>query len=268
MRLVLTLAALFTSLGAHASLIDFESPTNFVNGGADVDASTPVAVQYGPQFAAGLFGIDVAQSGRVDTLLVGGTRAFGTGYSDPSGTGGNYALGLMQGGGALGLSFPIGKNGGGAFYDLYVRFDLSSIDLSGDGGPFLSPGDVPLLAVTLFDNPGGAPGVDGNGTILDSLLVAGVASPQDTFVWTPHPFISTSAGLSSDGNVTLQFRLLGGHYAALDNLDISVIVGDCFAATCPEPGTWWLLGVGALSLTGARRRVQGRPASDQTANIA
>jgi hypothetical protein len=219
---------------------NFENPTGFVNDAADVNIFRTVNQLYGNQPA----GFTFAQDFTVETLLITGTQAFGTGYSDPSGKGGNYALGMLASvqNDLLGLSFDVGT-----FDFLNVSLDISSIDLSAWGGPFVFPNDnVPEFEFTLFDNPGGGTGLNGNGTILARMRATGTASPRSVFDWT-NVLLPMDASQSTNGKVTLRIDLLRGGYAAMDNFRIvaSNVGGDL--AIVPEPSTI-LLAVPAMAL--------------------
>ena len=71
---------------------DFENPAAFVNNGGDVNIFNEVNTLYGNQPPGFVF----TQAFTVETLLITGTQAFGTGYSDPSGIGGNYAVSMLS----------------------------------------------------------------------------------------------------------------------------------------------------------------------------
>ena len=224
---------------------NFENPTGFVNDGGDVNIFRTVNQLYGNQPP----GFTFAQNFTVETLLITGTQAFGAGYSDPSGTGGHYALGMLSTtqNDLLGLSFNVGAN---SFFNF--RLDISSIDLSVFGGPFVPvAGTIPAFQFTLYDNPSGATGL-GGGTILDQQQASGTASPRDVFDWTP-VLLALDASGTTNGNVTLQIDLLNGGYAAMDNFRIvaSDIPGD--VGGVPEPATWTLLSGGVAAFLGVRR---------------
>lgn len=228
---------------------DFEAPTGFTNNGADLDGQA-VNNLYGNQPAGFVF----ANSYTVETLLITGALAHGTGFSDPSGEGGNYAIGMLSSAqdDRLGLSFDVGTND-----FLNLRIDISSIDLSCCGGYFVSPGAIPTFRFTLFDNPTGVAGI-GGGTILDQLDGIGTASDRDVFDWT-EILIGLDATGSTNGNVILQIDLLSGGYAAFDNLriaasDTSGDVGDDDGDSVPEPGVLGLFGFGLLGFGILRRR--------------
>jgi hypothetical protein len=186
-------------------------------------------------------------------LLIQGTQAFGHGYSDPSGKGGRYALGLLSNAqdDLLGLAFNVGT----ARY-LNLRMDISSIDLSGFGGPNVPPGAVPVFEYTLYDNPSGATGL-GSGTILDRMQATGTASPRDVFDWT-EVLIPLDATGTTNGNVILRIDLIAGAYAAMDNFRIAAsnIGGDVGAV--PEPATMaiFAIGIGVGGVMQRYRRLQ------------
>ncbi len=216
-------AALLGSAASAATVVlydqDFESPANYVNNRDDINIGTTVNQNYGGQPA----GFEFAQAFTVETLNVTGSMrgdrgaAFGTGYSDPSGLGGDFALGIWDGqDDRLGLSFDVGS-----LDFLNLGLILSSIDLSSFQGPFLPPeGLVPTLQFTLYDNPGGATGLFGNGTVLSQDTLTGTASPQTVFEWT-EGILAFSTDGNTDGNVTLQIDLIEGDYAAFDDLLIT-----------------------------------------------
>lgn len=221
---------------------DFENPAAFVNDGGDVNIFNSVNTLYSNQPPGFVF----TQTFTVETLFINGTQAFGTGYSDPSGIGGNYALGMLSNrqDDRLGLAFDVGTND-----FLNVFMDISSIDLSVFGGPFVPPGAAPEFQFTLFDNPGGAPGI-GGGTVLSSLQATATASPQSVFDWTGVVLPLSAIG-NTDGNVILQIDLLTGGYAAMDNFFIEASETP---AVIPVPAAVWLFGTALIGLAGFSKR--------------
>ena len=206
----------------------FENPNGFINSGGDFDFGRINAL-YSNQPP----GFTFTEQFTVDALLITGDRAFGTGYSDPSGIGGNYAIGMLSDlqNDLLGLSFDVEDND-----FLNVSLDISSIDLDSFGGPFLPPdGTVPVFEFTLFDNPTGTPGL-GSGTVLSSLQATGTQSARNVFDWTD-VLLALDASGSTNGNVILRIDLLSGGYAAFDNLRIAAsdTAGDV-GESVPEPG--------------------------------
>ncbi|WP_373538660.1 PEP-CTERM sorting domain-containing protein [Chamaesiphon sp.] len=248
-----SLAVFLTPSAQGAVLYDqnFENPTGFVNDGGDVNIFRSVNTLYGNQPP----GFTFAQANTVETLLITGNSAFGTGYSDPSGKGGNYALGMLSNvqNDLLGLSFNVGSN-----QFLNARLDISSIDLSVFSGPFVTSGAIPTFEFTLYDNPSGTTGL-GSGKILSVLRASGTASARNVFDWTEVLLPLNTSG-NTNGNVTLRIDLLSGGYAALDNIRIAASdtpgdVGDITAV--PEPST--ILGIalagGGLAYLKRRRSV-------------
>lgn len=221
---------------------DFENPTGFVNDAGDVNIRRNVNQLYGNQPP----GFTFTQTFTVETLFVNGNQAFGTGYSDPSGTAGNYTLGMLSNAqnDRLGLAFDVGAND-----FLNVFLDISSIDLSVFGGPFVPPGAAPEFRFTLFDNPSGAPGI-GGGTVLSSLQATAAASARDVFDWT-NVVLPLAALGNTNGNVILQIDLLSGGYAAMDNL---LIEASETPAVVPVPAAVWLFGTGLIGLIGFSNR--------------
>lgn len=233
---------------------DFETPASFPNSGIDASIA-PVNSLYGNQPPGFVF----AQANTVETLLITGTQAFGAGYSDPDGRGGSYALGMLSDvqDDRLGLSFDIG-----ARQFLNFRVDISSIDLSGLGGPFVPAGGAaPTFRFSLFDNPGGAAGT-GSGTALSFVDATAPFNPsKSSFLWS-----TVNTGLSAmgntNGNVILQIDLLSGGYAAFDNIIITADdVGGGVGGVIPEPSSWAMMisGFGLVGAAARRRRFRFAP---------
>ncbi|WP_374490897.1 hypothetical protein [Zoogloea sp.] len=236
----LALGAQSASAGVLLYAQDFEKPVGFYNEGFDVNISSGVNSLYGGQPA----GFNFAQAGTVETLYLKGNTAFGHGYSDPSGKGGSYALGMQQVGedDLLGLSFSVGP-----YKFLNLRLDLSRISISGYGCGCDSRDD-PIFQFSLYDNPGGVSGL-GRGALLSQVTVQIPGSPSsDLFNWT-ETLVALNALGNTDGNVTLRIDLVNSGYAALDNFRIAAsdTAGDV-ASQVPEPGAFSLaaLGVGML----------------------
>lgn len=243
---VAALACALAGAAAQASTVlytqNFDNPVGFVNNGQDVSGQS-VNSLYANQPAGFVF----SQQFTVETLKVNGNLAFGTGYSDPSGTGGSYALGMLSGvqNDLLGLAFDVGS-----FDFLNFQFDLSSIDLNCCGGFFVAPGAVPSARISLYDNPSGAAGL-GGGTLLDSADVVGIAGPNRfTFAWTNH-VVGLDASASTNGKVIVRIDLLTGGYAALDNFRI---VASDTQGDVPEPASLALVALGLGLAAGAARR--------------
>jgi hypothetical protein len=240
---------------AHAAVLlysqNFESPVGFVNNGKDLSQQS-VNTLYANQPVGFVF----SQTFTVETMLVGGTQAFGSGYQDPQGKAGSYALSMLSSvqNDYLGMAFNVG-----GFDFLNFRFDLSSIDLDCCGGPFVPPSSVPSARISLFDNPGGAAGL-GTGPALASVDVTGLVGPNKfTFDWTSHT-VGLDAKNSTNGNVIMRIDLLTGGYAALDNFSIAAsnTAGE-IPSEVPEPGSLALLGLALAGLGFVRRRKDAQP---------
>ena len=144
----------------------------------------------------------------------------------------------------LGLSFDVGD-----YNFLNVSLNISSIDLSVFGGPFVQTGDIPVFEFTLYDNPSGVTGL-GDGTILSSLQAAGTASEQAVLDWT-QVMLPLAAKGNTNGNVILRIDLLDGGYAAMDNF---LIVASNDSIITPIPAAVWLLGSGLAGLLTLKKR--------------
>ena len=253
LRLLCLAAAALAAAPSTAAILysqDFENPDGFVNDGGDINIFRSVNQLYHDQPAGFVF----SQTFTTETLLIGGTQAYGVGYTDPSGKAGKYVVSQLSDAqdDRLGLAFNVG-----GFKFLNFRMDISSIDLDRFGGPFVPPGGLaPVFRFRLFDNPGGAPGV-GTGTPLDFVDVTGLLNPSKTSLLFSTAIGGLDASASTDGNVIFQIDLLSGGYAAFDNIVISAAD---VTAGLPEPESWALL-IAGFGLTGAalRRRRSGLP---------
>ena len=222
---------------------DFESPNGFVDTtGKDVSQQSINALYDQPGF---LF----QQVWTVETLEINGGVAFGNGYSDPSGVGGNYALGMLSSvqDDKLALTFDVG-----GFNFLNAGLDISAIDLDGAGGPFGIA--QPVYRASLYDSPGGVFNINAPGTLLDQTDLTGTGSlSQSVFDWTRVIAALSTTG-NTDGNVTLMLDLLQGGYAAFDNL---IVVADDTPGVIPLPPALLLFGTGLLGLIGLAKRKKG-----------
>lgn len=136
-------------------------------------------------------------------------------YSDPSGTGGTAAIGMLccLQDDLLALTFD---TEGRAF--LNAALDVTAIDVQGCGGPFGVA--APVFRLSLVDSPGGV-FVFGSGTVLDAAEVTGTVGPDGfTADWTRH-VVALDASGATDGTVTLVWDLLASGYAAFDNLVVA-----------------------------------------------
>jgi hypothetical protein len=255
--LVSLVALSLLGVGAQASVLlysqNFDNPNTFVNYAwgsvpvSDVDPYTTVNGAYGNQPVGFSFG----QAWTVETLLVGGTGAWGgQGFKDPSGTGGKYVLGMLSSvqNDLLGLSF----NTQGFRY-LNFRFDFSPIDLNTWSGLFNSGKVAPSFRVSLIDNPSGATGL-GTGAVLGFQDFVGLAPDNGyTFKWT-NGVAALDALNSTNGNVTIRIDMLTGGYGAIDNFVVNASdkIGDVPAI--PEPGTYAMMALGLAAVGFVARR--------------
>lgn len=226
---------------------NFENPVGFVNDGGDINIFRSINDLYSNQPPGFVF----AQNFTTETLMIGGTSAFGVGYVDPAGIGGQYVVAQLSDAqdDRLGMAFNVG-----AFKFLNVEIDISSIDLDRFGGPFVPPGGAaPVYRFSLFDNPSGTPNI-GVGALLDSFDAAAPFNvSKNSFLWS-HVVNGLDASASTNGNVILQIDILSGGYAAFDNLKISA---DDVRAAVPEPSTWAMM-IGGFGLMGASLRYRRR----------
>lgn len=231
----------------------FENPVNFVNDGGDVNIFRTINQLYSNQPPGFVF----TQVFTVETLLVGGTQAWNTGFLDPQARAGRYVAGMLSDAqnDLLGLAFNVGAN-----RYLNVQLDISSIDLDRYGGPFVPTGGLaPVFRLSLFDNPGGGAGI-GTGTALSFIDVTGLVGPdKNTFNFSNHVAALDALG-NSNGNVILRVDLLRGGYAAFDNLSIVADVDPGTTAPVPEPGSLVLVAAALALLAVGKTRVKREPA--------
>ena len=137
-------------------------------------------------------------------------------YSNPSGIGGQYAVGMLasQQNDLLALTF---SSQGRAFIN--VGLLLSSIDVQGCGGPFGT--DIPIMQLSLHDTPDGSFSFASPGPLLDRGTITGTAAPDSfTFNW-QFATVALDAIQATTGTVTIVFDLLQSGYAVFDNLSVT-----------------------------------------------
>jgi len=134
-------------------------------------------------------------------------------YSNPEGVGGALSLGMLSTAEDDKLALTFDRQG--RTY-INVGLDISSIDVSGCGGPFGVA--APVLRLSLLDSPGGTFGFAQ--PVLDTDTISGEAAPdQWTFHW-KFGVVSLDASAATDGHVSIVFDLLQSGYATFDNLSI------------------------------------------------
>jgi len=188
---------------------DFESPntTPVINCGSSLDAR-PINDLHGTSSFV------FHQVSTVETVFHQDSIPI---YSNPQGIGGDYSLGMLSTAqnDLLGLTFD---RSGHEF--LNVAMNISSIDVSGCGGPFGVA--APILTISLLDSPGGA--FDFGQTVLDTDTITGEAAPDQ---WTFHWVFRTAtldAKNATDNHVSLVFDLTQSGYATFD--DLSIVASD------------------------------------------
>jgi hypothetical protein len=135
-------------------------------------------------------------------------------YSDPEGKGGNYSIGMLTSAQDDKLALHFSKQGHSL---INVGFDLSSLDVSGCGGPFGVA--VPKMKVSVLNTPSGP--FSFNAPVLSTQTLTGVAAPnQWTMKWT-FVVASLDVSASTNDNITVLFDLVQSGYATFDNLSIT-----------------------------------------------
>jgi hypothetical protein len=209
MRVPMLLALLSPTSASFASVTlyanDYESPNVpiTVNCGNSLDIRTIDSLYGYP-------GFQYDQINTVEAVQLDDPSGL---YSNPMQMGGNYAIGMLSDfqDDRLYLTF----NRQGLRY-INVGFNLSSIDVSGCGGPFGV--GVPSLRVILRDSPSGdyTPG----DAVLDEAVATGVGAPDAwTFRWAYRTVDLDSRFATSDW-ITVEFDMMGSGYAAFDDLSI------------------------------------------------
>ncbi|HET9061842.1 MAG TPA: thrombospondin type 3 repeat-containing protein [Candidatus Binatia bacterium] len=208
-RAVLVCSLLAPAVSHAASVVlysnDFESPNQPVqiNCGNSLDI-TGINTLYGTQEFV-FHQVHTVEAVAIDDVI-------GL-YSDPEGKGGSVSLGMLSTAENDLLALTFNRQG---FAFLNVGLDLSSIDVSGCGGPFGVA--APEMQVSLLDSPGGV--FDFGQTVLDAATITGeAAADQWTFDWTAGVAALDASG-ATDDFVSVLFDLTQSGYGAFDNLSI------------------------------------------------
>ncbi|HEY0737308.1 MAG TPA: thrombospondin type 3 repeat-containing protein [Herpetosiphonaceae bacterium] len=184
---------------------NFESPSIPPGDFCASDFSqTPVNSMYGPGFQ---------QVWTPELMIVNGPKMR---YRDPAGIGGRYVLGMLESlqDDKLALTFDSQMR---SFINIGI--DISAISADKCGVNQL-PG-VPRFRLSLYDTPSGAFNFNAPGRLLGSIDIAGTAVPQQyVFDWTHH-VVPLDASAATNGRVTLMWDVIGGFYAAFDNLVVT-----------------------------------------------
>lgn len=245
----------FPTIGTAASVTlfqnNFESPTGItIPSGCCGDASQ--------QQVNALFGTAFQQTFTVETLAIHGPQGV---YSDPSGIGGNFALGMLSSVQNDLLSATFNTNG---LRFLNLTWDIAAVGIDQPAGLPSTPTfltGASTYTLTLYNTPGGVFNINTPGAfaVLDTQTVTGTPpSPNGlTFNWSHHVVALDALGAGADGKVTLLIDLTSGGYGSFDNMLIEA--SDTAGTPVPEPSTLVLLG-GALAAAGLAkyRRREGR----------
>jgi len=201
---------------------DYENPNSLPGADCylDLNINPNVNSLYGPGYL---------QFFTVETMLINGPSNL---YTDPTGTGGDYSLGMFSTLQNDRLAFEFNTQGKSF---LNLQMDLSAIAISacGNQAPIVTNG-IPTMRLQLYDNPTGSFTFNNLGTLLSQADVTGVNPAGDyTFNWT-QVIAGLDASAATNGDVVLLFDLLTSPYASFDNLEVSAsdvsIVNDCPAS--------------------------------------
>jgi len=230
---------------------DFNSPVGWtdMSGNGTGISFTPVNTLYGSAFQ---------QTFTVETIKIAGNAN----YSDPSGTGGAYSLGMLASAQNDLLSLTFNASGL-AFVNVKMDFaGMGPVACPQCGGPFAFAGEIPIFDFSLYDTPSGAFVMGSPGTQLSTgALIGTVIASTTTLGWDTGTVSLATTG-TTNGQVTLLIDLRAGFgfagYAAFDNLVIasSDKPGDITPApaTVAEPSTAALVAMAAFAcLMGTRR---------------
>ena len=233
---------------------DFNNPVGWVDGSGNGTGISFAQVN-------SMYGSAFQQTFTVETIQIAGNAN----YTDPSGTGGAYSLGMLSSvqNDLLSLTFDVGALN---FVNITMDFaGIGPVACPSCGGPFAFAGQTPVFDLTLYDSPLGTFSLGSPGTSLSTgAMTGGVIASTTTLGWNSGSVALSTAG-NTNGKVTLVIDLRGGTgmagYSAFDNLVIASSDtpgdtgggGDPGNNNVPEPSTLLLAGLAALTL-GVRRR--------------
>jgi hypothetical protein len=195
---------------AHAQAVilyqnDFETP------------NVPVTVTCGQNLNGNSVNTNYGQTGftfqqiaTVETVVV-----TAPGYSDPTGRGGNYSLGMLSSiqDDRVSMTFNAQNK---PFIN--VQFDTATISPNGCGVG--SSSGIPSFIVRAYDAPNGNFNINSPGTPLDSETVTGVNGSGTTYNWAT-VLASLDISGATTAFVAVYWDLTAPTYATIDNLVIS-----------------------------------------------
>ncbi len=249
--LLLGAAALVGSWSAHAAVVVYQNDFNTPAGWVD-QSGNGTGISF--QSVNSMYGSAFQQTFTVETIRLAGNAN----YSDPSGTGGAYTLGMLSAAqnDLLSLTFDVGSLN---FVNIAMDFaGMGPVACPLCGGPFGFAGQTPIFDLRLYDTPSGTFNLGSPGTLISSAeMVGSVIASTTTLSWDSRMASLSTVG-NSNGKVTLVLDLRAGAgmagYAAFDNL---MIESSDIAGPVPEPATYALMLLGMAMVGAAARRRRG-----------
>ncbi len=255
----IALAALLAGAAQAATIVyqnDFNSPVGWTDQSGNGTQISFAQVN-------SLYGSAFQQTFTVETIKVAGNAN----YSDPSGTGGAYTLGMLSAAqnDLLSLTFNVGSL---SFVNVMMDFaGMGPVACPLCGGPFGFAGQRPIFDLRLYDTPVGTFNLGSPGTQLSTAAMTGNVIASTTTLGWDNRTVPLSTSGNTNGRVTVVFDLRAGTgmagYAAFDNIviassDVSGDVGGGVPPAIPEPSTTALMGLGLLGLLGVAKRARRR----------